>query len=259
MNFVQKLLAAQQRYRSRLCLSLDVVVAKTPLPLLYADEPMLPFARAMIEATSDLVCAYKIDPAYYFAEGAAGVVALERIVRLIPNDVPIIFDLGLATQGAAAAAYARGAFQQFRADAVVVWPQGHESAVEEILSEPGRAVIVDVPAEEPMYTLRWMQQWQEKVAPGSLGLVVNPHQTAAVRVLRGRLPEVPFLIRAWMLGEQMEDLSKLGEANGANHDNAGYVVCVSDAVLYASRTMSFAEDAREAAERWRANLAGFSP
>ncbi|NJM40952.1 MAG: hypothetical protein HC853_09340 [Anaerolineae bacterium] len=65
MNFVQKLKAAQQRNQSALCIALDVVVANSPLPILYSDEPMLPFARAMIDATKDLVCAYKVNLAYF--------------------------------------------------------------------------------------------------------------------------------------------------------------------------------------------------
>ncbi len=249
MNFVTKLNAAQQRHRSRLCLGLDIVVAKTPLPLLYADEPMLPFARAIIEATQDAVCAYKIDLAYYFAEGAAGMVALERIVRLIPDDIPLIFDLGLATLGASAAAYARGAFQQFRADAVIVWPQGHEAVIGDILSEPNRAVIVDVPAEEPMYALRWMQKWRAESPEGSLGMVAYPEQTTGLRVLRGRLPDIPFLVRQWQ-PDYKDKLRDLGPAR----NGAGFVVCASDEVLYATRTMEFAEGARTAAQVLRERL-----
>ena len=249
MNFASKLHAAQLRHHSRLCIGLDIVVAKTPLPLLYADEPMLPFARAIIEATQDAVCAYKVDLAYFFAEGAAGMVALERIVRLIPDDIPLIFDLGLATMGASAAAYARGAFQQFRADAVIVWPQGHEAVMDEILREPNRAVIVDVPAEEPMYALRWMQKWLAESPEGSLGLVAYPEQMTGLRVLRSRLPEVPFLVRHWQL-DYTDKLRGLGQSS----QDAGFVVCASDEVLYASRTMEFAEGARTAAQVLRDGL-----
>ncbi|MCL5998803.1 MAG: orotidine 5'-phosphate decarboxylase, partial [Chloroflexi bacterium] len=92
MTFLEKLARAQQKNRSFLCVGLDIVVANTPLPLQYYDEPMLPFARAIIEATQDLVCAYKPNLGFYLAEGAAGLVALERIVRLVPPDIPIILD-----------------------------------------------------------------------------------------------------------------------------------------------------------------------
>ena len=81
MTFLEKLTRAQKMNRSYLCVGLDIVVANTPLPLQEHDEPMLPFARAIIDATQDLVCAYKPNLGFYLAEGAAGMVALERIVR----------------------------------------------------------------------------------------------------------------------------------------------------------------------------------
>ncbi|HEY3342573.1 MAG TPA: orotidine 5'-phosphate decarboxylase, partial [Anaerolineae bacterium] len=92
MTFLEKLSRAQQKNRSYLCVGLDIVLANTPLSLQEQDEPMLPFARAIIEATQDLVCAYKPNLGFFLAEGAAGVVALERIVRAIPPDIPIILD-----------------------------------------------------------------------------------------------------------------------------------------------------------------------
>ena len=92
MSFIEKLRSAQERNRSYLCVGLDIVTASTPLPIQSYDEPMLPFAREIIDATKDLVCAYKPNLGFFLAEGAAGIVALERIVRYIPADIPIILD-----------------------------------------------------------------------------------------------------------------------------------------------------------------------
>ena len=78
--FIEKLSAAQQKNRSYLCIGLDIVVANNPAPISYYDEPMLPFARAIIEATSDLVCAYKPNLGFYLAEGAAG----SSMTRTVP-------------------------------------------------------------------------------------------------------------------------------------------------------------------------------
>ena len=104
-----------------LCLSLDITPADTPLPLLVHDEPMLPFAREIIEATADVVTAYKINPSYYLAEGAAGVVALERIVRLLPTGSLTIWDAhATISSGLDAALMARIAFNQFGAGAVTL-------------------------------------------------------------------------------------------------------------------------------------------
>ena len=115
--FSDRLTACQRERKTSLCLSLDIVIADTPLPLLPADEPMLPFARAIIEATADLVCAYQIRPVYFLAEGGSGMIALERITRLIPESTPLIIDLRLDDARETALA-ARAAFYQCKGGAV---------------------------------------------------------------------------------------------------------------------------------------------
>jgi orotidine-5'-phosphate decarboxylase len=89
-----------------------------PLPFARTDDPMLPFAQALIDATRDLVCAYVLDPAYFLNEGAPGLIALERIAYYVPNDIPIVLDARYGLLGDSAPLYARAAFDAFRAEAV---------------------------------------------------------------------------------------------------------------------------------------------
>ncbi len=252
MNFTQKLKAAQQRNQSALCISLDIVVANSPLPILYNDEPMLPFARAIVDATKDLVCAYKVNLAYFFAEGAAGMVALERIVRLMPNDMPLIFEVNCAEVGVAGDAYARGAFAQFNADAAVVWAYGREDVMEALMAYPGKLAFFNAPAEEPAYTYRWLSKWQ-KLFAGAFGAVAHPNSWQAnLSFLRQRLPDVPFLLQALPEDEHLPEVMRLA----TTHDGLLPVVCVGEAVLYASRRMDFDEAARKAADEIRLKLQG---
>jgi hypothetical protein len=58
-------------------------VPQMPLPMQRYDDPFLPFGKAIIHATRDLVCAYIFDLAAYLALGAAGAVALERTIPLV--------------------------------------------------------------------------------------------------------------------------------------------------------------------------------
>jgi hypothetical protein len=118
MSFIEKLHALQQHNHSRLGLRLDILASKMPLPFARTDDPMLPFAQALINATRDLVCAYVIDPAHYFAEGAPGAIALERITRYVPDDIPIVLDTRYGLLGDSAPHYARAAFEAFHADAI---------------------------------------------------------------------------------------------------------------------------------------------
>ena len=54
-----------------------------PLPIQRHDDPFLPFGKAIIIATRDLVCGYMFDVAAYLALGAAGAVALERTIAYV--------------------------------------------------------------------------------------------------------------------------------------------------------------------------------
>lgn len=252
MNFSQKLKAAQQRNQSALCIALDVVVANSPLPILYSDEPMLPFARAMIDATKDLVCAYKVNLAHFFAEGAAGMVALERITRLIPSDVPLIFEINCAEAGATGDAYARGVFTQFNADAAVVWAYGREDVMEAFMAHPGKLAFFNAPAEEPAYAYRWLSKWQ-KLFEGAFGVVAHPQQWQAnLQFLRQRLPTVPFLLQGMPDDAHLSEVMQLATTS----DGLRPVVCVGESVIYASRRMDFDEAARKAAETLRTKLRG---
>lgn len=249
MNFIEKLSAAQQRNNSNLCIGLDIALVDSPLPLLYADEPMLPFARAIFEATHDLVCAYKIDLAYFFAEGAAGMVALERITQVVPDNVPLILDLGCSADVAGAQAYARGAFVQYRADAAVLWPQGREGIVDIFLQDPTKSVFVEFPSEEPAYTFHWLNRWQREYVAGRVGLVAHVHKVDGMRLLRSRCPNVPFMMRSGDVAHHPAIRSY-----GPTKSGIRPVVTVSREVIYASKTEAFAADMRAAATYVRDRL-----
>lgn len=258
-GFIDKLRAAQQRNRSYLCVGLDIVPALSPLSMQPHDEPMLPFARAIIEATQDLVCAYKPNLGFYFAEGAAGIVALERIVRLIPDDIPIILDAKFGDIGNTAEAYARGTFAQFKADAVTLAPYMGSDSVKPFLkdSSKGAFVLARTSNENagefqnlradgmPLYehVARAAAQWHAE-GPGACGLVVGATAPAELARIRAIAPDLPFLIPG--VGAQGGDLAAALE-HGVTRDGLGPVINASRAILYASRREDFAEAARAAA------------
>lgn len=260
MTFIEKLRAAQERNRSYLCVGLDIVTANSPLPIQNFDEPMLPFAREIIEATKDLVCAYKPNLGFFLAEGAAGIVALERIVRCIPSDIPIILDGKFGDIGNTAEAYARGAFEQFKADAVTLAPYMGSDSVKPFLKYADRGAFVlartsnvnagefqnlAVAGDENLYerVARSAQRWNEE-GPGSCGLVVGATAPQELERIRDLAPELPFLIPG--VGAQGGDLAaavRFGRTRGG----LGPIINASRSVLYASRKVDFAEAARAAA------------
>ncbi len=265
MTFIEKLRAAQQRSHSYLCVGLDIVISNGPAPMHLHDEPMLPFARAIIEATQDLVCAYKPNLGFFLAEGAAGIVALERIVRSIPAHIPIILDGKFGDIGNTAEAYARGAFEQFNADAVTLAPYMGGDSVKPFLKYPGKAAFVlsrtsnanagefqnlavtgdDAPNGERMYerVARRANVWNAE-GPGACGLVVGATAQEEMASIREIAPELPFLIPG--VGAQGGDLA-FAVRHGRTRDGLGPVINASRSILYASRMADFADAARAAA------------
>ncbi len=67
-------------------LYLRPVLTQMPLPIQRYDDPFLPFSKAIINATCDLVCGYLFDFAAYLTLGAAGAVALERAIAYAGAD-----------------------------------------------------------------------------------------------------------------------------------------------------------------------------
>jgi orotidine-5'-phosphate decarboxylase len=261
--FIEKLRNAQHKNRSYLCIGLDIVVANNPSPISYYDEPMLPFARAIIEATRDLVCAYKPNLGFYLAEGAAGLVALERIVRLVPPDIPIILDGKFGDIGNTAEAYARGAFEQFMADAVTLSPYMGSDSVKPFLKYPNKGAFVlartsnanagefqaletqvdsapNVKHQLFEQVARAANRWHAE-GPGACGLVVGATAPEEIKRIRGVAPDLPFLIPG--VGTQGGDLVAAVQF-GKTRDGLGPVINASRSVLYASRKEDFAEAAR---------------
>lgn len=142
MDYLTKLAACSRQNRSQLGLRLDILALKMPLPFARTDDPMLPFAQAIIDVTRDLVAAYVIDPAHYFCEGAPGMIALERITRYVPDDIPIVLDTRFGPLGDSAVHAARGAFEAFRADAVTFSVPPDARTLDTFLNHAGKLLFV---------------------------------------------------------------------------------------------------------------------
>jgi orotidine-5'-phosphate decarboxylase len=233
--FQHRIRAAQRERKTSLCLSLDIVIADTPLPILPADEPMLPFARDIIEATADLVCAYQIRPTYFLAEGGSGMIALERIVRLIPESTPLIIDLRLDDVNEAALA-ARAAFYQYKGSAVTARRELTEATARAIAGyDRGGQGVLAVLDGAPV------------ALPGAWhGYSIEAARTAEAAEARRLNPDVIALL---------QHADALDSPATRALSGPGTVFVVDRSVLYASRRMTFAEDARASALRQRERLA----
>jgi len=136
MNFTDKLLNISRKNKSLLCIGLD------PNPDLMPKVGILEFNKAIISSTCDLVCAYKPNLAFYEALGIEGLIALEKTIKHIPADIPIIGDAKRGDIGNTAKAYAKALFSTLGFDAATVNPYLGFDSIEPFISYQDKGVFV---------------------------------------------------------------------------------------------------------------------
>ena len=253
MNFLEKLLQAARSNRSLLCIGLD------PDPELMPKVDVFQFNRAIIDATSDLVCAYKPNLAFYEALGIEGLKALERTVAYIPKGIPIIGDAKRGDIGSTARAYARALFETLGFDAATVNPYLGYDSLEPFMEYKGKGVFIlcrtsnvgsadfqALPVSQTGTPLFEMvaQRAREWNLYGNLGLVVGATYPEELRRVRQICPEMPLLIPG--IGAQGGDLAS-AVRYGVDAEGEKAIISSSRQIIYASKGEDFAAAAREAA------------
>ena len=267
MRYLEKLAAAQQQNRSWLCVGLDPVPEKLPISITNRhDEPVLPFNRAIIDATADLVCAYKPNLGFYLQWGAAGMIALERTIAYIPSHIPIIVDCKTGDIGSTQTAWARGVLDEWGADAITVNPfVGADAVLPVIGSRPQKAAYLLARTSNPSATqfqgdmrqpgnlsVEVMRQSQTWVVQGSLGYVIGATYPEELAIARDVAPQANFLIPG--IGAQGGDLA--AAVHYGPDSVAGPVISASRSVIFAGIGLDFADKARAAALELRDQING---
>ena len=258
MGFREKLERAQEKNRSLLCVGLD------PQPELMPIKDVAGFGKAIVEATSDLVSAYKPNLAFYEALGLEGLRALEKTLSFIPSSIPVIGDAKRGDVGHSARAYARALFEVWGFDAATVSPYLGYDSLEPFLEYRERGVFVLARTSNPgagdfqelSYRGKPLYQWvalkaREWNRYGNIGLVAGATFPEGLRKLRQLCPDMLLLIPG--LGAQGGDLGQ-SVGYGLDSRGKGAIFATSREVLYASRGEDFALRAREKAEGIRAEI-----
>ncbi len=264
MNFLEKLLNAARTNRSLLCIGLD------PDPELMPWGDVAEFNRAIVDATLDLVCAYKPNLAFYEALGIDGLKALEKTVDYIPADIPVIGDAKRGDIGNTARAYARALFETLGFDAATVNPYLGYDSLEPFIeyrekgvfilcrtSNAGSAHFQDLllceksaKAGEGVKALFEVvaQRAREWNTFGNVGLVVGATYPEELRRVRELCPQMPLLIPG--IGAQGGDLAS-AVRYGVDAQGEKAIISSSRQIIYASKGKDFAEAARGAALKLR--------
>jgi orotidine-5'-phosphate decarboxylase len=258
MKFTDKLLNASRKNKSWLCIGLD------PDPELMPGVDVLQFNKDIIEATSDLVCAYKPNLAFYEALGTEGLAILEKTIKYVPGDIPVIGDAKRGDIGNTARAYARALFSILDFDAATVNPYLGFDSIEPFISYQDKGVFIlcrtsnkgatdfqDIRTNDlPLYEAV-AQKAKEWNTYGNIGLVVGATYPEELKKVRSICPEMPLLIPG--IGAQGGDLaSAVGYGVDARGEKA--IINVSRQILYASKEKDFARTARNVAEKIRKQI-----
>jgi len=86
----QQLIEQIKIKKSFLCIGLDVDLEKIPQHLLNLKDPIFEFNKHIIDATQDLVVAFKPNIAFYEAYGIKGWKSLRKTIRYINKNYPEI-------------------------------------------------------------------------------------------------------------------------------------------------------------------------
>lgn len=262
MTFREKLVNASQRNNSLLCVGLD------PDPVRLADTDIAAFLCSIIEVTSDLVCAYKPNLAFYEQLGEAGYAALRAVLRAIPSNVPVIADAKRGDVGHTADAYARAIFDELGCDAATVNPYLGRDAVEPFLvredkaafivcrtSNPGAGDFQDLRVSpqagtKPLFEVvaQRAREWNTRHNVGLVAGATYPQELARLREL---CPDMPFLLPG--IGAQGGEIGPAVRA-GLDAERGGIVMSASRQVLYEGMAPRSAELARAEAETLRASI-----
>lgn len=277
MNFVQQLARAEALNDSMLCVGLDPEPSKFPGEWRGDAGRIFDFCAAIVDATKDLVIAFKPQIAYFAAHRAES--QLERLIahiHAVAPEVPVILDAKRGDIGSTAEQYALEAFERYRADAVTLSPFMGFDSVEPYLKHEGKGAILlcrtsnaggdDLQGQRLASGDTLFEHiarlasgpWN---ASGQLALVVGATYPAEIERVRALAPHLPLLIPG--IGAQGGDAEATVRAgwHGAGGLTTGpIIVSSSRAVLYAGQTVeTFAAAARQVAQATRAALNAAKP
>ena len=264
MTFTEMIAAAERRNHSLLCVGLDPEPAKFPATWQGDTTRIFDFCSAIVDATKDLVIAFKPQIAYFAANRAED--ELERLIAFIHRvapGVPVILDAKRGDIGSSAEQYAREAFERYRADAVTLSPFQGLDSIEPYMRYEGKGLILLCRTSNPggselqaqrlasgdllyEHIARLAQgEWNRT---GQIALVVGATYPKEIERVREVAPTLPLLIPG--IGAQGGDAAATVKAGWRAQDGVTtgpIIVNSSRAILYAGADADFAAAARRAA------------
>ena len=238
------------------CIGLDPAISSLPKGI----SSFYKFNKEIIDATHDLVLAYKPNSAFYEAKGPDGIKELKQTIDYIKSKnskITVILDAKRADIGSTNEGYVAFAFDYLGVDAITLHPYLGREALQPFLdrkdkgaiilvrtSNPGAGEFQDIKNEhgEPLYLTvakKVAGEWNEN---GNIAMVVGATYPNELKLVRKAVGDIPFLIPG--IGAQGGDVEKT-VINGKNKQNQGMIINSSRGIIFASSGANFAASARQ--------------
>ncbi len=263
-TFIEKL-EQHWQYSKFVCVGLDPEYSRLPETVKSShsiEDALFVFAHDIVDATHDLICAYKPNVAFYEALGDSGLQALTRTVRYLKEcypHIPIILDAKRGDIGNTNLGYVASAFDLLKVDAITVHPYLGKEALAPFLERKDKGIIVLAKtsnpgsgefqnllvgeAREPLYQVVARSVAQSWNTHGNCGLVVGATYPAELKRVREIVGDMPLLIPG--IGAQGGDVAATIKA-GRDSRGWGMIINASRSIIYASKGADFAMAARRA-------------
>lgn len=239
MNFKEKLRRIAHKNNSILCVGLDSDKEK-----ISANVSLLDFNKTIIDQTKDLVCAYKINMAFYEFLGKDGIDVMEKTINYIPREIVVIIDGKRNDIGNTAKKYAKSVFEKLNADAATLNPYLGFDGIKPFFdyrdkcsfilcrtSNPSAGEFQDLKIKDKTLYMCVAEKIKEWNGLGCCGAVVGATYPDDLKLIRKTLgDDIPILIPG--IGAQGGDIKKTVK-NGTNRKGEMAIINSSRSIIYA--------------------------
>ena len=260
MNF-SDLVNQIKNKKSYLCVGLDSDINKIPKHLRELEDPIYEFNKRVIDATKDLVVAYKPNIAFYEAQGSKGLISLEKTLNYIPENIFKIADAKRGDIGNTSKMYAKSFFESFNFDAVTLSPyMGKDSSIPYLEYKDKWIILLALTSNNSSVDIQHFKNSTKKnlfehVIEDSLKwsnekntmYVVGANRASELKKIRDIIPNSFLLIPGvGTQGGNLKDISL-----NAMNKNCGIIVNVSRDIIYSDSSLLFEDQVRKKALEYK--------
>jgi orotidine-5'-phosphate decarboxylase len=252
--------------QSFLCVGLDSDASKIPNHLFSEEDPLFSFNKAIIDATKQYAVAYKINTAFYEAQGIKGWTSMAKTLEYIPKDCFTIADAKRGDIGNTADQYAKTFFDTYSFDSVTVNPYMGKDSVTPFLQIPGKwAIVLGLtsnkgsqdfqlqPCGDSLLYERVMKTVSSWGTTKNIMFVIGATQTDQLKNIRNEYPDHFFLIPG--IGAQGGDLEAV--INSSVNADLGILINVSRSIIFAGNSFDFDTAAGKVAAEYQQKMATY--